>query len=75
MSHNPDPYYDRPEVSNSDLTSLKEILHPRPITGDRERAFRFGTLVDALITEPGASTSTGAPSTTSPTLTPSLTKA
>ncbi len=53
MSHNPDPYYDRPEVSNSDLTALKEILHPRPITGDRERAFRFGTLVDALITEPG----------------------
>lgn len=49
---NPDPYYGRPEVSNSDLTELKELLYPRPQFGDREAAFRFGTLVDAIITEP-----------------------
>lgn len=45
-------YYDRPEVSNSDLTALKDILHPRPQYGDKEAIFRFGSLVDALITEP-----------------------
>lgn len=47
-----DTYYDRPEVSNSDLTALRDILHPRRQAGDREAAFRFGTLVDALVTEP-----------------------
>ena len=45
-------YFERCEVSNSDLTALKELLHPRPSFGDREAAFRFGTLVDAIITEP-----------------------
>lgn len=52
MNHNPDEYYRRSEVSNSDLTELKNLLHPRPQFGDREAAFRFGTLVDAVITEP-----------------------
>ncbi len=52
MSHNPDTYYQRPEVSNSDLTALKEMLHPRLQFGNREEAFRFGSLVDAIITEP-----------------------
>ena len=52
MNHNPDEYYLRREVSNSDLTALKDILHPRQMFGDREAAFRFGTLVDALVTEP-----------------------
>lgn len=53
MSHNPDAYYSRPEVSNSDLTALKNLLHPVPMPpGVREAAFRFGTLVDAVITEP-----------------------
>lgn len=52
MSYNPDTYFGRSEVSNSDLTALKEILHPRPTYGDREQAFKFGTLVDALVTEP-----------------------
>lgn len=52
MIHNPDPYYNRSEVSNSDLTALKELLHPRPMFGDREAAFRFGSIVDAIITEP-----------------------
>lgn len=49
---NPDNYYQRREVSNSDLTALKELMHPRPAFGDREAAFRFGSLVDAIITEP-----------------------
>lgn len=52
MSYNPDPYYLRKEVSNSDLTALKEMLHPRLQCGNREEAFRFGNLVDAVITEP-----------------------
>lgn len=52
MSGNPDAYYLRPEVSNSDLTALKELLHPRLQSGNREEAFRFGSLVDAVITEP-----------------------
>lgn len=52
MSSNPDTYYSRSEVSNSDLTELKNILHPRPQYGDKEAAFRFGSLVDAIITEP-----------------------
>ena len=47
-----DFYYSRREVSNSDLTTLKDLLHPRPQFGDREAAFRFGSLVDAIITEP-----------------------
>lgn len=52
MNHNPDTYYQRSEVSNSDLTTLKNLLHPHIQYGDREAAFRFGNLVDAIITEP-----------------------
>lgn len=47
-----DTYYSRPEVSNSDLTELKNMLHPRAQYGDKYAAFRFGSLVDAIITEP-----------------------
>lgn len=49
---NPDNYYNRSEVSNSDLTTLKNLLHPRMQFGNKEAAFRFGSLVDAIITEP-----------------------
>lgn len=52
MIVSPEAYYQRSEVSNSDLTALKELLHPRPAFGDKERAFRFGSIVDAIITEP-----------------------
>ena len=52
MNYNPDTYYQRSEVSNSDLTTLKQLLHPRLQFGDKEAAFRFGNLVDAVITEP-----------------------
>ena len=48
---NPDSYYLRTEVSNSDLTELKNYLYPRTQYGDKENALKFGTLVDALITE------------------------
>jgi hypothetical protein len=51
MSGNPDTYFQRKEVSNSDLTELKNFLYPRQQFGDKEAAFKFGTLVDALITE------------------------
>ena len=47
-----DTYYSRSEVSNSDLTELKNLLYPRTQYGDKERAFKFGSLLDAMITEP-----------------------
>lgn len=47
-----DTYYQRPEVSNSDLTELKNILYPRTQYGDKEKAFKFGNLIDTMITEP-----------------------
>ena len=46
-----DPYYSRPEISNSDLTWLKNKLFPRWMP-DPTNAFRFGSLIDAMITEP-----------------------
>ncbi|MCH5234507.1 MAG: hypothetical protein J1E16_04375 [Muribaculaceae bacterium] len=49
--HNPDTYYQRSEVSNSDLTALKEVLYPRQQFGDKEKAFRIGSIVDAMISE------------------------
>jgi hypothetical protein len=52
MSGNPDTYYRRKEVSNSDLTELKNLLYPRTQYGDKEKAFKFGSLIDAMITEP-----------------------
>jgi hypothetical protein len=47
-----DPYFGRPEVSNSDLSALQNMLYPRPEFGDKEKAYAFGTLLDNLITEP-----------------------
>ena len=49
MQKNNENYY---EVSNSDLTELKNLLHPHIQYGDKQAAFRFGSLVDAIITEP-----------------------
>lgn len=46
-----DPYYDRPEVSNSDLSWLKNQLCSREMS-DPTAAYRFGNLIDAMITEP-----------------------
>ena len=46
-----DEYYNRHEVSNSDLTELKNLLYPRAQYGDKEKAFKFGTLFDAMVPE------------------------
>lgn len=47
-----DPYFNRTEVSNSDLSWLKKYWMPEKLIFDIEQAYRFGTLVDAIITEP-----------------------
>lgn len=46
-----DPYFDLPQVSNSDLTALKHHLTGVDFNPPEE-AFAFGSLVDAMITEP-----------------------
>lgn len=45
-----DPYYNRPEISNSDLSALLKMsdTDQRDLTD----AYRFGNLIDAMITEP-----------------------
>jgi hypothetical protein len=43
-------YFSRPEVSNSDLSWLENQLNPKPIA-DFTDAFRFGNLIDGMITE------------------------
>lgn len=45
-------YYDRHEVSNSDLSELKLELSTRDYRMDCEAAYKFGRLIDAMITEP-----------------------
>jgi len=48
---NQDPYFSRPEVSNSDLTALKYEMAGYELP-DMTDIFAFGNLVDAMITEP-----------------------
>jgi hypothetical protein len=52
MSEEKDPYYSRPEVSNSDLTELEKYWMPESLVYDIQVAYKFGTLLDCLITEP-----------------------
>jgi hypothetical protein len=47
-----DPYYGRQEISNSDLSELRKYFLPSSVVYDLQQAYRFGNLVDALITEP-----------------------
>lgn len=47
-----DPYYARPEVSNSDLSWMASLFESKEVRGDKEAAYRFGTLLDCKITEP-----------------------
>jgi len=47
-----DPYYSRKEVSNSDLGALEKYFQPPSFDIDTTAAFRFGSLLDAMITEP-----------------------
>lgn len=51
MGEDKDPYYLRPEVSNSDLSWLNKYWLPCNIVYDLEKAYAFGTLIDCLITE------------------------
>jgi PDDEXK-like domain of unknown function (DUF3799) len=51
MSLNNDPYYNRAEVSNSELGALEKYWMPQSYIIDLESAFRFGSLLDAMITE------------------------
>ncbi len=46
-----DPYFSRPEVSNSDLSDLKKILYGGD-EFDPTEAYKFGTLIDCMLTEP-----------------------
>lgn len=48
-----DPYYFFPECSNSDLSWLRSFFEPEEVRHDKEKAYRFGTLLDCMITEPG----------------------
>lgn len=47
-----DPYYSRTEVSNSDLGALENYFMPPEYVLDAAAAYRFGNLIDAMITEP-----------------------
>lgn len=47
-----DTYYLRPEVSNSDLGMLAAYFMNKEQLYDIEQAYRFGNLIDAMITEP-----------------------
>jgi len=45
-------YYERPEVSNSDLTALARIYNALPDNrAELEDVFNFGSLVDAMLSE------------------------
>jgi hypothetical protein len=46
-----DPYYGRSEVSNSDLSALKKMLYAID-SPDPTNAYKFGTLIDMMLTEP-----------------------
>ena len=47
-----DPYFGRDEVSNSDLSWLNGYWKPQMDEVVKEKAYKFGTLLDALVTEP-----------------------
>lgn len=47
----PDTYYERTEVSNSDLSSLDLLFSTKEYQRDATEAYRFGSLLDATITE------------------------
>lgn len=45
-------YFDLPYVSNSDLSALYYETSAKERVGDLEKAYSFGTLFDAVVTEP-----------------------
>jgi len=44
-------YFDLPQVSNSDLSWLKEHTSGKDVIGNKERAYYVGNLTDAILTE------------------------
>lgn len=48
---NPDPYYQRAELSNSDLSWLELQFSTKDFQRDATEAYRFGSLIDCMITE------------------------
>lgn len=46
-----DSYYSRSEVSNSDLSTLKKLIYGGQ-DYDPTEAYKFGTLIDCMLTEP-----------------------
>lgn len=48
----PETYRAFPAVANSDLSWLQKYWEPENLRIDKEKAFRFGNLLDAIITEP-----------------------
>ena len=52
MTSTPDPYFGRNEVSNSDLSWLNSYWQPQIDEVVKEKAYKFGTLIDAIVTEP-----------------------
>lgn len=46
-----DPYYSLPQCSNSDLSELNKLLNPAIFDFDYSEALRFGSLLDAMVTE------------------------
>jgi hypothetical protein len=44
-------YYRLPQVSNSDLSWLKEQIYPKGTLHDPTEAYAFGSLIDAMLTE------------------------
>lgn len=48
----PDNYREFPAIANSDLSWLEKQLMPKDWVADVEQAFRMGSLIDAMITEP-----------------------
>lgn len=47
-----DPYYNRYEISNSDLNELWKYFHGPEYESEPAEAYKFGNLIDCMITEP-----------------------
>lgn len=51
LQQNNESYFSRSEVSHSNLSDLERELYSLPTYGDKEKAFRLGSLIDAVVTE------------------------
>jgi len=48
----PETYRQFPAVANSDLSWMQKYWEPENVIIDKEKAYKFGNLIDAIITEP-----------------------